>query len=129
MIVKQTVTLADGTVKESEFVMEMEKGRTDVCWTLSPTNDEPLAIRIVESGWFDHGEPMYHVLSEWGAYEETSYSHLSLSQLLERHPEFKNIYNSAFQDVAVEGETVKAISNDRELGAFVRQSSSKLVTP
>jgi len=97
----------------------MAVGRTSLVWTLWPTDGEPISVRILESGWHN----MYHVLTEYGAYEETSYSHLDKEQLLERFPEFNQILENYFPDVVISGESVKEFSNDADLGKFVRAKS------
>jgi len=126
MKVTQKITRQDGSTEETNFIMEMNKGISHVSWTLAPIDEEPMAVRILESGWKDHGEPMFHVLTEWGAYEETSYSHLNFTQLCDTHPEFRGIYENTFQDIVVEGDLVKTVPNDKDLGTLVRQLSIKL---
>jgi hypothetical protein len=118
MKVKETVTHADGTTTEREFVMEMSKGRSHVSWTLG-VNDEPIAVRILESGWRN----MYHVITEYGDYEESVYSHLSKEELLEKYPIFQKILDQMFQDIVVTETVIKSIPNDATLGKHVRKES------
>ena len=66
---------------------------------------------------------MYHVLTEYGDYEETSYSHLNESQLLDRHPEFSTILESTFKDLIVSSQEVLDHPNDLELGKMIRKRS------
>jgi hypothetical protein len=89
MKVKQKITHQDGTVEESEFNIEFRIAEKLKTWVLVPVVDEPMAVKITEAGWKDHNLKTYHVLTEWGAYEETSYSYLNEEQLLERYPEMK----------------------------------------
>ncbi len=43
-------------------------------------DEEPIAIRIIKSGW----ENQYHVLVEFGDFEQTDYYHLTAEQILEK---------------------------------------------
>lgn len=124
MKVSEKIHHQDGTMSTREFNIELEPGKTSLAWTLAPTDGEPISIRIIESGWQDHGKPMYHVLSEYGAYEETSYSHLSHQQLLETYPEFQQILDARFKDTVVTGDFVSRLVNDTDLGKFVRRESN-----
>jgi hypothetical protein len=124
MKVTETIQHQDGTTATREFNIPFEKGRTEVAWTLTPTDDEPMAVRILKSGWSDHGKPMYHILTEYGPYEETSYSHLTESQLIERFPEFQEILDNYYQDVVVESKVLWKCPNDGELGKAVRSIMS-----
>ena len=125
MKVTETISHSDGTKTSREFNIEMKKGQSHVSWSLTPSDDEPFSVRILESGWRDHGKPMYHVLTEWGAYEETSYSHLTQDQLLERYPEFNEILKSHFQDIVVTSEEFQQMPNDGEMGRYIRRKSVK----
>jgi len=123
MKVNEKVSHQDGTVTERELTIEFEKGISQVAWTLCPTNEEPFSVKILKSGWQDHGLPMYHVLTEWGSYEETSYSHLNQEQLFERYPEFKAILDNHFQDIIVSAEEFQSMPNDGEIGRYIRRNS------
>jgi hypothetical protein len=122
MKVKETVRHSDGTTTEREFVMEMSKGLSHVSWTLG-VDGEPIAVRILESGWREQGRPMYHVLTEYGDYEETSYSHLTEEQLLDRFPAFQKILDQMFRDIVVTESVIKSIPNDATLGKHVRKEA------
>jgi hypothetical protein len=119
MKITETITHQDGTTSTKEIHVDMAIGKTSLAWTLYPTDEEPISVRILESGWNN----MYHVLTEYGAYEETSYSHLDKDQLLERFPEFKQILENLFSDVVITGESVQELPNDSDLGKFVRSKS------
>ena len=124
MKVKQTVHHQDGSITEKEFNIPIVLSNTDPCWTfIDKSGEEPLAIKIVKSGWRDQGEDMYHVLTEWGDFEETSYSHLSLSQLLDMHPEFSTTFDSKFKDTVVTSSELRETPNDAELGKKIRMKS------
>jgi len=123
MKVKETVHHQDGNNSHREYNIEMEKGNTQVTWSLTPKNEEPFCVKILTSGWYDHGQLMYHVLTEWGEYEETSYSHLNQEQLLERFPEFEAILNERFQDIVVTAEEFYKMPNDGEIGRHLRHKS------
>jgi hypothetical protein len=124
MKVKQTVHHQDGSTTETEFNIPIVLSNTDPCWTfIDESREEPFAIKIVRSGWKDQGEDMYHVLTEWGDFEETSYSHLNLSQLLDRHPEFSAVLDTKFKDVVVTTKDLRETPNDAELGKKIRIKS------
>jgi len=89
MQVHQKVNRQDGSIEETVFNMEMKLVETEKTWVLIPVEEEPITVKITEAGWKDHGMKTYHVLTEWGAYEETSYSYLNQEQLLERYPELE----------------------------------------
>ena len=123
MKVSEKVHHQDGTVTEREFNIELKPGKTNLVWTLAPIDGEPISIRILKSGWVDHGQPMYHVLTEYGPYEETSYSHLTHEQLLDRYPEFSQILNMRYPDIAISGDTISRAVNDADLGKVIRSKS------
>jgi len=125
MKVRQKVTHQDGTVEETEFVMEMNKGNSHVSWTLG-VEGEPIAVRILESGWRDQGKPMYHILTEFGDYEETSYSHATQEQLLDLFPDFQKILDEAHKDVVISGLVISSLPDDAVLGKHVRKESQKV---
>jgi hypothetical protein len=124
MDMKETIHHQDGSKSHREYHIEMAKGKSQVAWTLYPKNGEETFIaKILTSGWKDHGQPMYHVLTEWGEYEETSYSHLNEEQLLERFPEFEATLKDHFQDIVVTAEEFYKIPNDGEIGRHIRRKS------
>jgi hypothetical protein len=51
--------------------------------TFYATNGDPISVRVIKSGW-DYGYPTYHVITEWGDYEDSQYQFLSESQLEEK---------------------------------------------
>lgn len=124
MKVTETIRHQDGASTTREYNIPMTKNSSEVAWSLSPKESgDPIIVRILKSGWMDQGEEMYHVLTEYGAYEETSHSHLTRSQLLEIHPEFLEIINNKFQDVVVESSDFYNIPNDQEMGRAIRRKS------
>lgn len=124
MKVTETIRHQDGASTTREFNIPMKKSNSKVAWSLSPKEgEEPIIVKILKSGWMDQGEEMYHVLTEYGEYEETSYSHLNRSQLLEIHPEFLEIINDKFQDTVVESSDFYNIPNDYEMGKIIRRKS------
>lgn len=126
MKVKQTVRHQDGSVVETEFNIPVKLSKTSPCWTfIDESQEEPFAIKIIKSGWMDHGEEMYHVLTEWGDFEETSYSHLNLSQLLDRHPEFSEIVKELNSYIVLKPSDLRETPNDAELGRKIRSLSKK----
>lgn len=123
MKVQEKIHHHDGSTTEREFTMAMTKGKVQVCWNLCP-DDEPIAVKIIEAGWKDQGEKTYHVLTEWGSYEETSYSFLNYSQLLERFPDFEQITSQLYKDVVIDGLVIATLPNDATLGKHVRHESN-----
>lgn len=72
--------------------------------------DEPIQFHIIKSGW---GNPqMFHVLFEFGDYEQTDYHFMSKEQIKER-------FDIEFNEIDFV-ETVKEFSNDMELGKKIR---------
>lgn len=125
MKIKQKVHHPDGTTAESEIILKLNHLSTDPSWNLVEESGEPFIIRILKSGWKDHGESMYHVLTEWGAYDETTYSHLNESQLFEKYPDFKNILGSKSDCVILSTADIISCPNDLELGKKIRKLSLK----
>jgi hypothetical protein len=124
MKVTETIRHQDGASTTREFNIPMRKSNSEVVWSLSPSEgEEPITVKILKSGWKDQGEEMYHVLTEYGAYEETSYSHLNKSQLLKIHPEFFKIIEDNFQDIVVESSDFYNMPNDQTIGRFIRNKS------
>ena len=125
MKIKQKVHHQDGTTTESEIILKLNHLYTDPSWTLVEESGEPFVIKILKSGWKDHGESMYHVLTEWGAYDETTYSHLNESQLFEKYPDFKKILELRSADIMVSISDIMSCPNDLELGKKIRKLSLK----
>ena len=74
----------DGTVETKEFMIPMKKTDSRVgLKLLTPGNDEPIAVYYFETGW-NYGYPTYHVIIEYGDYDETDYLFLSLDQFIKK---------------------------------------------
>jgi hypothetical protein len=71
-------------MKGSEFMVPVEKHtpRTQLKM-LAPTNDEPLAVYYFESGW-NYGYPTYHVIIEYGDFEQTDNLFLSQQEFMDK---------------------------------------------
>ena len=53
------------------------KGRQEPIRLFYPSNDEPITTRCIKSGWVD----TYHVIIEYGAYEQTEYHTMTAQDL------------------------------------------------
>ena len=74
----------DGTVETNEFMIPMKKTDSRVgLKLLTPYNDEPIAVCYFETGW-NYGYPTYHVIIEYGDFEQTDYLFLSHQQFVKK---------------------------------------------
>jgi hypothetical protein len=80
--------------------------------------EEPIAYRIVRSGWSK--PPMFHVLVEFGDYSDTTYKGLMSAEQIKEELGF----------IVIEDTNVKSYSvkhpNDMEFGRTLRSVSNKL---
>jgi hypothetical protein len=53
------------------------KGRQEPIRLFYPSNDEPITMRCIKSGWVD----TYHVIIEYGAYGETDYRQMEVKEI------------------------------------------------
>lgn len=66
-----------------DYTIEFKEYKGGKSRNFSATNGDPIAIKVVPTGW-DYGYPTYHVITEWGEYEDTQYQFLSESELEEK---------------------------------------------
>jgi len=102
MKVKQKITYPDGRVEETEIDMPLRPSKAQITWVLIPSDEEPVSVKITEAGWKDNGMRTFHVLTEYGLYDETSYSYLNEEQLLEMYPEAKEYLQSRSKSEVIE---------------------------
>jgi hypothetical protein len=105
------------------FYVSIPFQRTDdrVVRVIAPKNEEPIQVFLIESGW-NYGYPTYHVIIEYGDFEQTDYKFMSADEV------------SKFLGVSVDEihqtrsfvltpEYANRYPNDGELGKRVRQET------
>jgi hypothetical protein len=113
---KVTETQPGGEIKEYVINLKhLKQGKTVPSFTFSPDNDEPIAVRILESSW----PGLYHVLVEFGDYSQTDYHHLSAEQILEK---YGIDLVTCVQAVVIDQAQAKKIDDPKELGSYVQGS-------
>lgn len=122
MKVTETFNNQDGNTETREIQIPLEKGRSSICHTLVPTIDEPIGIKIIEAGWYDGG-PTFHIITEYGDFYQSDYDFGNLNYVLQKYPEFKEIWEESFPDVVVSREELLSKPNDQELGKWVRKQT------
>lgn len=75
----------DGKIVLERFSIPLDRIKTNTSLKcLAPKDDqEPIMIYYFESGW-NYGYPMYHVLIEFGDFEQTDYLFLSPTEFKEK---------------------------------------------
>ena len=75
----------DGTIETRHFMIPLEKGdsRVDLKMLTPKDPDEPIAVYYFETGW-NYGYPTYHVIIEYGDFEQTEYFFLSLEEFIQK---------------------------------------------
>ena len=62
--------------------LEFQEGQGERIRSIYPTNEEPISIRFVKGGW-EYGYPSYHVIIEYGDFEQTDYRFMSADEIKE----------------------------------------------
>lgn len=62
--------------------LEFQEGQGERIREIYPTNEEPISVRFLKSGW-NYGYPAYHVIIEYGDYEQTDYRFMSADEIKE----------------------------------------------
>jgi len=86
---------------------------------LVPENDEPIAVYYIKSGW-DHGYPMYHVIIEYGDFEQTDYLYMSEEDLCKRFDVTPELLNEKVS-ISVSQKDLRDYPNDQDLGRSIRK--------
>jgi hypothetical protein len=82
--------------------------------------EEPIAVYAFKSGW----DGFYHVIVEWGAYEQFDHKFMTAFELINTYPQFNTIDKEPI-DIAISGR--EAIStNSMELAQNLRKRSMKI---
>lgn len=81
----------------NEIQLEFKVCRGKNIITLSPTNDEPISVKLVPGGW-NHGYPTYHVITEYGDMEQSEYAFRSLEEICERY----NVTEESIKNALIE---------------------------
>lgn len=67
----------------SRFSIPFKRGVSHTAKTFCPVaDDEPINVFYVRSGW-EYGYPTFHVIVEYGDFEQTDYRFMSAAQLAE----------------------------------------------
>ena len=77
MITTIEETNTPSTNKIEWIESEAGKGRQESIRLFYPSNDEPITMRCIKSGWAD----TYHVIIEYGAHEETQYRQMEVREI------------------------------------------------
>ncbi len=118
----ETYQNQDGSTYTRQINIPLEQGRGQVCHTLVPTTDEPIAVKIVEAGWYDGG-PTFHIITEYGDFHQSDYDYGNLAYVLQKYPEFKETWEELYPAVLVSTAELRKFSNDQELGNWTRKQS------
>ena len=97
-------------------ILDLEKNKPCVSQCFSPSNEEPIAIRIIPSGWSTY----YHVLIEYGDFEQVDHFLLTAEQLMERYD--IDIASLEKEEVIINAEDIKSHANDTDLGIHIRKT-------
>jgi len=87
---------------------------------LCPSDEEPIAVKIMSSGWTG----MFHVLTEYGDFEQVDHQLLDLKQIYEKYPEFQAVYEADYQDIIFGGHEVMT-ANISDLLVEARKRSTQ----
>ena len=88
---------------------------------VSPTDETPIQVFLVKSGW-NHGYPTYHVITEYGDYEQSDYKFMSAQEAAEYlGVPLDDIHET--RSFILTREYVQSLPNDGELGKKVRQET------
>ncbi len=74
----------DGQVDSTPFMLPLKKATPSIeLKMLAPTNEEPIAVYYFETGW-NYGYPTYHVIIEYGDFEQTDNLFMSHKEFVEK---------------------------------------------
>jgi hypothetical protein len=111
-----------GTSGPIKMGLEFEEGRGERIRLIYPTNEEPISIRFVKSGW-EYGYPSYHVIIEYGDFNQTDYRFMSADEIKESFG-----FDITFEDkphaVLVTRDEIKENPNCYLLGELVQQKAN-----
>jgi hypothetical protein len=97
------------------------RGKDKPAAVLVPITDEPIQVFLIKSGWTG-GTPTYHVIIEYGDYEQSDYKFMNADEIAKYFGVDVNLIYET-RSFAVTPEYVHAIPNDGELGKRVRQET------
>ena len=74
----------DGQIEAQPFSIPLTKAKSRInLRMLAAGNEEPIAVYYFESGW-NYGYPTYHVIIEYGDFEQTDNLFLSRQEFIEK---------------------------------------------
>jgi hypothetical protein len=115
-------TRQKGTSGPIKMGLEFEEGQGERIRSIYPTNEEPISIRFVKSGW-NYGYPTYHVIIEYGDFEQTDYRFMSADEILESFG-FDITAEDKPHSVLVTRDEIKENPNYYALGELVQKKAN-----
>jgi len=105
--------------------LEFTENRPQLVRSFSPTVEEPIHIRILESGW-NYGYPTYHVIIEYGDMESTDYRFMTGPEILKSFN--IDVRKEKYQgSISLASNEISDKPNIYDLGAYVsRKYNEKL---
>jgi hypothetical protein len=80
----ETTRRQDGSSDTTQLSIPLKKENPRVKLNmLAPENEEPIAVYYFETGW-NYGYSTYHVIIEYGDFEQTDYLFLSHQQFVKK---------------------------------------------
>jgi len=84
MNVTETTRRQDGSSDTTQMTIPLKKKNSRVKLNmLAPENEEPIAVYYFETGW-NYGYPTYHVIIEYGDFEQTDNLFMSRQEFIEK---------------------------------------------
>lgn len=102
--------------------LEFEEGQGERIRSIYPTNEEPISIRFVKGGW-EYGYPTYHVIIEYGDFEQTDYRFMSADEIKESFG-FDITQEDKPHAVLITRDEIKDNPNHYSLGALVSKKAN-----
>lgn len=97
--------------------LEFEEGQGERVRSIYPTNEEPISVRFLKGGW-NYGYPTYHVIIEYGDFEQTDYRFMSADEIKKSFG-FDITEESKPHSVLITREEIRENPNYYTLGALV----------
>jgi hypothetical protein len=88
---------------------------------IAPTTDEPMQVFLIEGGW-KYDQPYYHVITEYGDYEESDYKFMSADEVA-RYLGVSTAEIYETRSFVVTPEFANSLPNDGDLGKRIRQKT------
>jgi hypothetical protein len=102
--------------------LEFQEGQGERIRSIYPTNEEPISVRFVKGGW-EYGYPAYHVIIEYGDFEQTDYRFMSADEIKESFG-FDITAEDKPHSVLVTRDEIKENPNYYSLGELVQTKAN-----